>query len=329
MVNELNKEIADIEADTGKNIDASEVEEFALHENKTLSDEEYQKRLIELESMNFVELSKTKKEIKNEYDAMKMAKPQVESLLAMKNDLQDSLDQDTPLAAAVAEANLESNDIMDMENFLETYDDTIAKMESLLRRVDELIASFDSVEKTSSYLSNCMCELLDKQAARIDEEYKDSPHAKHLRIYYKEVSSIFKNRTDISWVTEKMKMKSIELRRFKESVKKDKFNAVIPNTWKRICGGFSDAYDEKQMTHIKEYITNLLNGDETTSFYFMYVLYLIRTRERQTGKYGKHKWVDILCMNIMDIIVDNYDLEGGKEFYDQQILKLVETLKSL
>ena len=31
----------------------------------------------------------------------------------------------------------------------------------------------------------------------------------------------------------------------------------------------------------------------------------------------------------MDIIVDNYDLEGGKEFYDQQILKLVETLKSL
>jgi hypothetical protein len=82
------------------------------------------------------------------------------------------------------------------------------------------------------------------------------------------------------------------------------------------------------MTAIEHYLTGLFESEDL-AFYFQYVLSLIYEREMTHNKYGSHKWVEVLFMNIVDIIVGTYDLEGGKEEYEKKLLELKDLVKAL
>ena len=54
---------------------------------------------------------------------------------------------------------------------------------------------------------------------------------------------------------------------------------------------------------------------------------MMHSKEKQFGKYGNHKWVEVIIMNVIDILSDKYDLESGKEHYNEELLRLREAIK--
>ena len=79
------------------------------------------------------------------------------------------------------------------------------------------------------------------------------------------------------------------------------------------------------MASFEEYLINLFQSEDE-SFYFQYILYLIYKKEKETGKFGKHKWIELLIMNVCDIQVGLYDLPGGKEEYDKKLIALRDAM---
>jgi hypothetical protein len=277
--------------------------------------------------MNFIEIKKVNKEFKFQKDSLEKAKASVDQIMEMRKLTDEAAETDTNLADAIMEANAETEaGTSNIEAFLNSYDDTMHKLEILIERSDERIREFDEVEKTTSYLTNSMLEIIKKNMERLDKD--ESDRMKHLKIYYKEVYNIFSNRTSIDFLLEKMDTKTIELRRLKTSLKKDKNGDVLKATQKKVTGFFTSVFNVKQLESVEKYLIDLFESEEL-AFYFQYVLSLIYEREKTHNKYGRHKWVEVVFLNIGDIIVENYDLEGGKDFYDTQLLKLKDKLVSI
>ena len=197
----------------------------------------------------------------------------------------------------------------------------------MIEKTDERIKSFDSIKKTTSYLTNSMLEIIDKNFERITQI--DSEKTKHLKKYYSTTRHIFANRTSVDFLLERISARNIEVRRLKASLKNDKRGDVLKATKNRAAGIFGNCFNTTQLEMVEGYLSNLFgyvfNYDDIT-FYFLYVLSLIYEREKTHGKYGNHKWVEVLFMNIIDIRTDMYDLDGGAEYYNEQLLKLKDAL---
>lgn len=312
-------------------VDTSDASDMNIQGNNLITEEYFNKVCEEIKTMNFIEIQKFIREIKSQKNSVEQAKETVTSVLEMKENMKNAMslvDTDTKkdLAAEIeaADAEIESG-VSDMKEFLDNYDDTISKMEKIIEAAEAKEHEFDEIEKTTSYLTQSMLEVLNKNAEKIDA---DNPNLKNLRIYYKETKNIFENRTSIDWILSKIPDTKIQLRRLKTELKKDKTGNYLKNIQKNVTGAFCSMFNINQMSSFEEYLKNAYS-DEDTTFYVQYVLYLIYTKEKTVGKYGKHKWVEVLIMNVMDVLTEMYDLEGGKVVIDENLQKIGDAVKTI
>ena len=322
MEDMLKQSVENIEEETQQTL--TDQEDFVLEDDATITDEYFEKTMLELEEMNFVEIKKVNKEFLFQKDSVEKAKVSVDQIMELKRLTDEAAQTDNNLANAIMNADMEvSTGVEDITKFLDSYDDTIDKLNKLIEKSEELIHKFDNVEKTTKFLTENMIQIIDKNLARVKDN--DSNMTKHVRIYYTEIRNIFSNRDSVEFLLERIGTKKIEVRRLKASLKKDKSKNVLTATQKKVVGLFTGVFNANHMAVVEKYLTDLF-GSEEQAFYFQYVLSLIYERERTHGKYGKHKWVEVLIMNIMDIAAENYDLDSGKEYYDEQLLKLRDEL---
>lgn len=301
---------------------------FEVADNSIITDEYFNKVCADMENMNFIEITKIQKELKNEKEQLISAKDTVENIISMKDSLNkvDEDDTDNDLTSAIDEANAEfETGISDMKKFIDNFDETMDKMDKLIARAEEISHKFDDVKKTTSFLNDAMIQIVEKNLARMENNPKVT---KNIRIFTNELKNIFTNRTSVDFILSKIPDKKSYVRRLKNEMNKETGNQYVKSVQKNVTAAFCSVFSVKQMQSFEDYLKALFNidGDTETVFYFQYVLYLIYNAEKTTGKYGKHKWIEMLIMNVLDIVDGNYDLEGGEEFYKSQLLKLREAV---
>ena len=59
-----------------------------------------------------------------------------------------------------------------------------------------------------------------------------------------------------------------------------------------------------------------------------YALYLIYKNEKEFKVLGKHKYIENIIMNVLDICVGLYDLEGGKEYFNEKLCEIRDGVNS-
>ena len=309
------------EINAGVGIPSDNSPSFELSNNSIISDDYFNEVCGNMEFMNFVEIVKLKKELESEKDQLISAKETVQNLLDMKSSISQFEDQieDDDILTKIDEANTAvETGIDDMEEFISNFDNTMEKMDKLIAKADEHVHKFDGIKKTTSFLSDAMIQIIDKNISKMES----SPNVtKTIKIYYKELRNIFSNRQNVDYILSKIPEKKTYIRRLKNELRKNTGDQYVKGVQKNVTVAFCSTFNVNQMTIFENYLKDLFNDDEAV-FYFQYVLYLIYTAEKSNGKYGKHKWVEVLIMNILDIISDTYNLDGGKEYFDEQLLKL-------
>ena len=324
MENTLKQSVELIEEETKESVVTTD--DFTLENNNIITDEYFEKTCEEIKSYNFIEIKKVNAEFKFQKDSIEKAKESVEQIMELKKQTRESAKTNKDLAEAIMEADAEiSSGTNNIEAFLESYDDTVRKLDLLIEKSEERIREFDDIEKTSSYLNTSMIEIIDKNIKRLESNPDTN---KHLLKYYEETKKIFSNRNDITFIADNIASKQIQVRRLKTSLKKDPRKDVLKATQKKVNSLFTRSFKTEQLAAVEHYLKGLFE-DEDLAFYFQYVLSLIYERELAHNKYGSHKWVEVLFMNIVDIIVGTYDLEGGKEDYEAKLLVLRDKVKAL
>lgn len=295
-------------------------------ENSIITDEYFDQVCNDMEKMNYIEIAKFNKELKTEKDQLVSAKETANNIIDMKKSLKS---YEGDITSAIDEANAEfETGVSDMQEFIDHYDDTMDKMNKLIEKSEEYLHKFDDVKKTTSFLNDAMLQVINKNIKKMETNNKVT---KNLRIYYSELSVIFSNRTSIDFVLSKIPDKKSYIRRLKNEMRKETGDQYVKSIQKNVTSVFCSVFSVNQMQTFENYLKDLFNidGDTETVFYFQYILYLIYNSEKTNGKYGKHKWVETMIMNVLDIVEGNYDLEGGKEFYDSQLLKLREAVLNI
>ena len=89
--------LENISEEAGTDVEISTPE--TLDEEKELDDESYNEAVQQINEMNFVELSKFKKDLTNQLSQLDIAKESAQSILDMQKSLQDTVDSDSNLSA--------------------------------------------------------------------------------------------------------------------------------------------------------------------------------------------------------------------------------------
>ena len=292
----------------------------------TITKEYLEKTCEEIENMNFVEIKRVLKEFKDQKSDLEQAKETAEQIMESIESMKKTTDDVYQLGLDVAKSDIESELGTDsIESFLEGYDDTMKSLDMLIAKAEEVDKKFEDIPKTTTFLSKSMLEVVAKNKEALDES---DPRFKHMNIYYNELATIFSSRENASYIINEIPKQKIILRRFITSMKKDRTGSVLKNVQKNVTSAFCTSFNVNQMQMFENYLKDLY-GDATLAFYTLYVLYQIYSKEKTTGKYGKHKWVEVLIMNVMDILTDMYDLPGGKEEFDKQLLLIKEEVEKL
>lgn len=310
-----------------ENIDNASNEEEQLeisseqkHTDAVITEEMYNDSIEKIQTLNFIEVSKYIRQISAEIESHKITKENAEGILKLQESLKESNELSTAIELADAETVFINDDV---NKFLENYDDTVAKLNKIREAAEEKLHTYDDVKKTTSFITGEMLAIIDKNIERINSTVTEENESKTKRLlqYYTNIKNAYANRNDISWVIDKVDSQQIVMRRLKNSMKKDKTNATLSSTQKNVTKAFCKVFNVNQLTEFEKYLRKLFNNDDA-AFYTQYLLYLLYTSEKKYGKYGNHKHVEMLIMNVLEIISDNYDLEGGKEQIDSQLLKL-------
>lgn len=310
-----------------ENIDNASNEEEQLeisseqkHTDAVITEEMYNDSIEKIQTLNFIEVSKYIRQISAEIESHKITKENAEGILKLQESLKESNELSTAIELADAETVFINDDV---NKFLENYDDTVAKLNKIREAAEEKLHTYDDVKKTTSFITGEMLAIIDKNIERINSTVTEENESKTKRLlqYYTNIKNAYANRNDISWVIDKVDSQQIVMRRLKNSMKKDKTNATLSSTQKNVTKAFCKVFNVNQLIEFEKYLRKLFNNDDA-AFYTQYLLYLLYTSEKKYGKYGNHKHVEMLIMNVLEIISDNYDLEGGKEQIDSQLLKL-------
>lgn len=292
----------------------------------TITQEYLEKTCEEIENMNFVEVKRVLKEFKDQKADLVQAKETAEQIMRSIESVKKSAENTQNLGLEIAKSDIENElGTESIESFLEEYDDTMKSLDMLIAKAEEADAKFADIPKTTTFLSKSMLEVIAKNKEALAPS---DPRFKHMNIYYNELATIFSSREDMSYIINEIPKQKIMLRRFITSIKKDRTGSVLKNVQKSVTSAFCSSFNVNQMQMFENYLKDLY-GDATLAFYTQYVLYQIYNKERTTGKYGKHKWVEVLIMNVMDILTDMYDLPGGKEEFDKQLLLIKEEVEKL
>lgn len=301
--------------------------EKVITQETVITDELTEKRLAELEGLNFIELLKAKRELNDQIKSLDNTKETAENLL----NLSKSFAGDPSLTDSIEMANLQSEVNYDeISAFLAGYEKSHANLERTITRVEELLKEFDSIPKTTTYLTNQMIDIINKNIKKIEKMDLTPGRRKEMNIYYKVQKEILDNRDNLDWIISKVPEKKILVNRLMASLKKDKTKSksTLISVQNNVVKAFCSVFSPQQMQAFENYLKELYQ-DENVSFYTQYIIYLIFKQEKESGKFGKHKWVETLIMNVLDIATDSYDIESGKDAYNEQLLALGEAVKTI
>ena len=317
--------LENISEEAGTDVEISTPE--TLDEEKELDDESYNEAVQQINEMNFVELSKFKKDLTNQLSQLDIAKESAQSILDMQKSLQDTVDSDSNLADAIQVADVETDTgISDVEKFLENFDDTKKKMEDLLQKATEALKAFDDVEKTTSYLTNAMLEIIEKNIKTLEEN--DSDDVRKSLKYFNAVKDVYSDRTNVSFVLKKLPHQKQLLKRLKTNLKNKNMKAqTLKNVQKNVTKEFAKIFNVNQLASFENYLSEVY-GNEDDAFYVQYALYLIYKNDKEFKVLGKHKYIENIIMNVLDICVGLYDLEGGKEYFNEKLCEIRDTVNS-
>lgn len=305
-----------------------------INEDLIITQEYVDNTLEEIKEMNFIEVQKFIREVKYQQSNLETAKETADNFLKLKDQMDNAVAsieevEDNDYASKIIKADMEAETgIEDVNTFLENYEDTKEKMQVILDAALEKMHEYDDVKKTTSFLNNEMICLLEKNHNRIEES---NPMFKKLNIYYSEVRKVFENRTSIDWIMEKLPSTEIEVRRLKRDLKKDKTGSVLFNVQKRVSSSLYMLFNTPQVSEFEEYLKELYKdiGGADLAFYVQYALFLVYNKEKTTKSYGKHKWVEVLIMNVLDVSTGTFDLDGGKDLIDDNLIKIGCAVKAL
>lgn len=291
-----------------------------------ITDEMLEAEKEKISKMNFLALGQYKRGLDRTVEDM-------ESTLFMINSLEDMEGKDDSFGSMVAKANISRDLTLDtkeeIKEFKDNYEENMAKIgqtrEFIKKREEEL----NSVKKTSTYLNQCMLEVLAEKTVPLKE--KTGKQFKNLKYYYNNLEEIFRNRDSMDFLKGQVVSNIGYVRRVVENIKKANRNGtseqVADPIRENVVATFTEVFTVDQMVTFEKYIANLLSDEENLDvgyvcFLYQYLLYVIYKHEKDRHR-GLHKWVEALIMNVLDIESGMYDLPKSREDLDKEIKEMI------
>lgn len=303
----------------------------------TISDEELKTLTDTIPSLNFIELHSMMRDISQTRIQLEDVKTMTDSFLDVMNTRPTK--NDDTLASKIQDADLEeqgkqilhtigedADDLESTAEVLKKYYDEFDRTMEKIAAITELIEStlhekYDDVKKTTSFLTTCTVEMLEKRIAELPERFADGKFANDLR----KLKEIFETRTSIEWLSEELSNANQNIRRLYYDLKKDtagtKRNSVIHS----VCKEFGRYHSPAQMQECEKLLKSVL-GDEV-SFYLIYALYSAHMRQMNRHRI-EYKYIEMFIINCSDIQMGLFDLEDGVDGYKEKIITLGEIVKA-
>lgn len=306
----------DVEEETAlPKIDNSSVNIIEKHLNENSPSTKFalidiDKLVANVSEMNFIEASRMKQRINQEYENFKMAKNLLDSINNMNNI--DTMNR------KILETNILNNTEYkeDSEAFMSEYDANVERFEALVAALDTRIAEYDSINKTSGFMNTELVNSIDKRIKEYHEAgmLDESNTMKYLATTRK----IYNNRDDLSYIKNKASIAHI-VKKYRSEIKNHEDECV-----KKLRKGFLQYFTTKQMEIFENKLLDLFNQDSHATILFMYHMYRIMDAEKNTALYN---WCKVFIMNVLDIEAKIYDLSTPADEYYAEIQKLYDIYK--
>lgn len=315
---ELVQELEDSVSD-GTVLPSKKIDEPLVSLNDIISDDTFAQICQSLNEMNIIEATKSLRELQ-------VQKKLLEDSYQFANSIKAMMATNSGINMNIAQANLQEMIGMekDVNEFLASYDELDLRLSKLIEHAENVLKKFDDVEKTTSYMNDAMISIIDNKLSLIAQKGFANNHP--VSIYYRTLKDVFTNRRTVDYIVNKIPQLIPNINRLKRSFrdkKKGASNRIAACEF--INNTFRLSFSREQLIAVTEYITKLFDNSDAT-FYTMYALATIYSTTSQYKKTGEHKWVEVLFMNILDIITDSYDLEGGNEVVDAGLLRIKEAM---
>ena len=214
-----------------------------------------------LKEMNFAELQATLNSLKKSYENAKMTMNYINEYKSMKTPLEE-------LAKTLEESGSNELNSLDLDKFQKEidqfekeYTDIQEKTESMISRISEEIQNrYGNIEKTSSFISNQMLELLEKKEVKLKnqlEKINDGNESQSTKISKKNKIATKLSQLDT--------MKKALNDREDMLYWKNRFSnpAVIQNLWKEVSKNYDKDFEEAIKYLCRYFKINDLNAVRT------------------------------------------------------------------
>lgn len=214
-----------------------------------------------LKEMNFAELQATLNSLKKSYENAKMTMNYINEYKSMKTPLEE-------LAKTLEESGSNELNSLDLDKFQKEidqfekgYTDIQEKTESMISRISEEIQNrYGNIEKTSSFISNQMLELLEKKEVKLKnqlEKINDGNESRSIKISKKNKITAKLSQLDT--------MKKALNDRENMMYWKNRFSnpAVIQNLWKEVSKNYDKDFEEAIKYLCRYFKINDLNAVRT------------------------------------------------------------------
>lgn len=322
-----------------------------------ITDEWLEEHLSTLEEYNYVELCRAKRSFQQEKNQVDHFKHQVDAALKMQKDLMGiktaeeliekeisaATEEDETSEPSISDQVVLSNmaeefglDGKEIKEFLDNYEDSIAKLDRAVEECEKRIQKYDDTPKTSSFMGGEMVDIAEKRLALIAQQETLTPKMKRRRNYYQILKEMYGHRDVIpEYLFQRLdnNKKTIErtYRNLITDLKKGQLDVVhnLQNmTQRALCRVFS----LDQMKLFDKYLELILNPDhvdnDMSTFLLEYAIYNLYM-DTKLNKTGQYKAIEVIVSNVLDILTDNYDLDGGSDAYDEQLRKLSDHVNQI
>jgi hypothetical protein len=272
----------------------------------------------ELDAMNYIELESLLRKTYKNLDSLTAAIEDLKYMQKTEMELKEKLH--TPETEAVYYSKLENPNSKDAEKLNLEF---IAKRANLLQIKDKIESRINEkydakILKQSSFITG---QLIESMQHKIDAINRTDSVNKPLYIAkFNAVIAALRDRTCLDVIKSKASVDFV-VRNVKNEYKKlIARNKNIKETIKN----FGGAVNQDQFNFIRAYLIKNIEHDEKAINLFLYHLSKMVKYETKSGLYMRSK---IILMNITDIIGNTYDLEGGKEKIDSQLIDICSYYK--
>lgn len=286
-----------------------------------------------ISKLNVLAVAQYRKSINKKIDDMYTTKQMIEMLESLQ---EKAASEDANFGREVAIENIMHDlDLVEkeeIEEFKENFDQNLSRLNTTLDYVAERELELQDVKKTSTYMNQCMLEILDEKTkvlnAQTDKKYKKIQH------YYKNIREVYVNRDSLDFIKNQVSATIPYIQRVANELRKAAKNGGSSKSYttslqKNVSKVFCKVFKIEQMIVFEKHIRNIFEGEfanvELASFLFQYFIYIVYKNEIDRKK-GYHKWIEAFVMNIIDMETDNYDLPKDKEAFDKEILACAKDL---